>query len=91
MSQTPATSDAGAEPRAPRRRRLLTGDRFILAGFWSQLVLLFLVDWGTLVAFRKGLLPWYHQVGFVVVNVVLLSLTAYAWRVLKRTRNRRAR
>jgi hypothetical protein len=57
----------------------MTGDQFIKVGFWSQLVLLFLVDWGTLAAFARGGVPWYHYVGFVIVNVFLLWLTFVLW------------
>ena len=56
----------------------MTGDDFIKLGFWSQLVLLALIDWGTVAAFIREDVPWYHYVGFAVVNVVLLALT---WKI----------
>ena len=55
------------------------GDKFIKAGFWSQLILLFLVDWGSLLAFMRYEVPWYHYVGFVVLNVVLIYATFVMW------------
>jgi len=59
-------------------------DRFIKWGFWSQLILLVLVDIGSLKAFMtQPDIPWYHYVGFGIVNVVLLGMTAYMWRWLK--------
>lgn len=86
---TTTDEHAGAPPRARRaRRRLLTADRFIKAGFWSQLVLLALIDWASLESLLRGDMPWYHVVGFVVVNVVLLGLTGYMWRWLKPARSR---
>jgi hypothetical protein len=59
------------------------GDKFIKLGFWSQLVLLALVDWGSILAFMNQDVPWYHYVGFTVVNVGLLWLTWVMWRWLK--------
>ena len=64
----------------------MNGDTFIKAGFWSQLVLLFLVDWGSILAFMKGPVPWYHYVGFCVVNVVLLGITWKTWGWLRHQR-----
>jgi hypothetical protein len=59
------------------------GDKFIKLGFWSQLVLLFLVDWGSLLAFAKYEVGWYHYVGFTVVNGLLLWATWVMWGWLK--------
>ncbi|HEY3233630.1 MAG TPA: hypothetical protein VGJ84_02870 [Polyangiaceae bacterium] len=58
-------------------------DAFCKAGFWVQLVLLVLVDWGTLAAFRRYPVPVYHYVGFAVVNLVLLSTTFVIWSWLR--------
>ena len=58
----------------------MTGDGFIKLGFWSQLALLVLVDWGTLAAMQaEPHVPWYHYVGFVLVNMVLLGATWKMW------------
>ena len=65
------------------RRRFLTTDGFIQVGFWSQLVLLVLVDWGSLASFARETPPWYHVVGFVVMNTVLLSCTWVMWRWIR--------
>ena len=59
------------------------GDKFIKLGFWSQLVLLILVDWGSILAFARHDVVWYHYVGFAVVNVVLLWATWLMWAWLK--------
>jgi hypothetical protein len=59
------------------------GDKFIKLGFWSQLVLLLLVDWGSLAAFAKYDVAWYHYVGFAVVNISLLWATWVMWGWLK--------
>ncbi|MDP6935011.1 MAG: hypothetical protein QGG40_18965 [Myxococcota bacterium] len=61
----------------------MTGDLFIKLGFWSQLVFLALVDWGTLVAFSNQPPPWYHWAGFVVVNLLCLTATVFVWRWLR--------
>ena len=74
-----------------RARAWVTGDAVIKAGFWSQLVLLFLVDWGTLAAFARHDVPWYHYAGFALVNGVLLGATALLWRWLSVQRSRPAR
>ena len=66
----------------------MTADGLIKAGFWSQFVLLGLVDWGTLTAFARETVPWYHYVGFFVVNAVLLSMAFVMWRWLKPQRSR---
>jgi len=72
----------------------------IQLGFWSQIVLLGLVDWGTLYWWNKDWsprgsdpsvvvthgIPWYHVVGLVVMNVVLLTSAAFTWRYLSRQR-----
>jgi len=66
----------------------MTGDDFIKAGFWAQLTLLFLVDWGSWLAFQNAdHVPWYHYVGFVTVNVVLLWSTWLVWKWLKPQRS----
>lgn len=59
------------------------GDKFIKAGFWSQLILLFLVDWGSILAFIRHETPWYHYLGFALVNLVLLGSTWVMWKWLK--------
>jgi hypothetical protein len=64
----------------------LTGEGFRKSGFWSQLVLLGLIDWATIHAFLHEKVGWYHYVGFVAVNVCLLWLTVIVWRWL-RTQN----
>jgi hypothetical protein len=65
----------------------MTGDDFIKLGFWSQLVLLALVDWGTLLAFARGGVPAYHYLGFAVVNVVLLAAAWKMWGWLRTKRS----
>ena len=67
------------------RGSLITGEGFRKSGFWSQLVLLGLIDWATIHAFQheKGHVAWYHYVGFALVNVLLLWLTWIVWRWLK--------
>jgi hypothetical protein len=59
------------------------GDKFIKLGFWSQLILLILVDWGSIQAFATQDVAWYHYVGFIVVNVILLWMTWLMWVWLK--------
>ncbi len=59
------------------------GDKFIKAGFWSQLILLVLVDWGSLLAFARYDVAWYHYLGFITVNVGLLYATYVMWGWLK--------
>lgn len=59
------------------------GDKFIKVGFWSQLILLFLVDWGSILAFMRYEVPWYHYLGFILVNGVLLYATYVMWVWLK--------
>ncbi|HCP45631.1 MAG TPA: hypothetical protein DIU15_06300 [Deltaproteobacteria bacterium] len=66
----------------------MTGDDFIKLGFWSQLLLLVLVDWGTLLAFARGGVPWYHYVGFAAVNVILLGAAWRMWGWLRQKRSR---
>ena len=61
----------------------VTGEGFRKSGFWSQLVLLALIDWATIYAFLHQDVAWYHYVGFVVVNVFLLWMTVIVWRWLK--------
>ena len=69
--------------------RLMTGDDFIKLGFWSQLVLLFLVDWGTLVAFDKAdHVPLWQWASFITANLILLTATWYLWKWLKPARGR---
>ena len=64
----------------------MTGEGVRKAGFWMQLVLLALVDWGTLVAFSQQHVHAIHYVGFVVVNVALLAATFVIWRWLRHAR-----
>jgi len=59
------------------------GDTFIKIGFWSQLILLALVDWGSILAFSRGGVAWYHYLGFALVNGGLLWLTWVMWKWLK--------
>lgn|GEM_PF-5208550 len=61
----------------------MTGDQFIKLGFWSQLILLAIIDWGTIVAFSKEDVAWYHYAGFTVVNGGLLWLTWVLWRWMR--------
>jgi len=61
----------------------MTTDGFINLGFWSQLVLLALVDWGTILALSEQGGPWYHFVGFGVVNIVLLYATWLVWKWMR--------
>jgi hypothetical protein len=66
----------------------MTGDDFIKLGFWSQLILLVLIDWGTLIAFAaEPEVAWYHYAGFGTVNVVLLWATWVMWTWLKPQRS----
>ena len=67
----------------PRR---LTTDGFIQVGFWAQLILLALVDWGSLVSFANETPPWYHLVGFGVMNTVLLYATWVMWHWMREQR-----
>ena len=61
----------------------LTTDGFIKAGFWSQVSLLFLVDWAALYVFHHTEdMPWYHWVGFTVMNVILIYATWVMWKWL---------
>jgi len=61
----------------------LTTDGFIKAGFWSQVSLLFLVDWGALYVFlHTDHVPWYHWLGFTLMNVILLYATWVMWKWL---------
>lgn len=67
----------------------MTGDDFIKTGFWAQLTLLLLVDWGSVMAFQSAEhVPWYHYVGFVTVNLVLLWSTWLVWKWLKPQKSR---
>ena len=59
-------------------------DKFIATGFWSQLILLVLVDWGSLHAFYKGHGIWYHYIGFALVNIILLYSTYVVWGWMKK-------
>ena len=61
---------------------MITGEGFRKTGFWLQLVLLGLVDWGTVVAFTRQDVAAIHYIGFGVVNVGLLSATIMVWRWL---------
>jgi len=67
--------------------KLAPADYVIRAGFWTQLVLLALIDWGSLWAFSTQEVHWIHYVGFTVVNVVLLSVTWVVWRWLRMQRS----
>ncbi len=60
-----------------------TGEMFRQAGFWSQLLLLGLLDWASLTAFGRQGAAWYHWVGLTVVNAALLGLTVIVWRWLR--------
>ncbi len=61
----------------------VSGDDFIKLGYWSQLVLLGLVDWGTLAAFADGQGSVFHYVGFSILNVILLVGWWFGWQWLK--------
>ncbi len=82
--------DVTPAPSSRRRPRWLRrpADVLIEAGFWSQLVVLFLLDWGTLHAFRKQGLGNAHVIGFVTVNVVLLATMACVRYLLQKDRGR---
>lgn len=69
------------------RRRLLTTDGFIQVGFWAQLVLLALVDWGSLASFARETPPWYHIVGFCVMNTLLLYAAWVMWGWIRQQRS----
>ncbi len=71
----------------PSEDGMINADVVIKTGFWMQLVLLALIDLGTLNAFAAETVPWYHYVGFVTVNVVLLALSAVVWRWLRDERS----
>jgi len=67
----------------------MTGDDFIKSGFWAQLLLLVLVDWGSLVAFQNAdHVPWYHWAGLISVNVVLLGASWFFWLWLRSAKSR---
>ena len=68
----------------------MSGDDFIKLGFWAQLVILVLVDWGSILAFLNEPTPWYHYVGFTVVNVVLLGITWKTWGITRARRRTRS-
>ena len=57
----------------------MTGDKFIKWGFWCQLILLAIIDWGSISAFINQEVAWYHYIGFALVNIVLLGLTWVLW------------
>ena len=62
------------------RRKLQA--RFVEAGFWSQLVLLGLVDWGSVAAMRRtDGASWPVVAGFVVMNALLLfaAVVMFRW------------
>jgi len=65
----------------------VTADSFIKLGFWSQILFLGLVDWGTLVAFSNEPPAWQHWLAFGVVNVVLLATAVVVWRWLRERRS----
>ncbi len=65
----------------------MTGEGFRKSGFWSQLVLLGLIDWATIYAFSRQQVAAYHYVGFIAMNVVLLGLTVVVWRWLRHQRS----
>jgi hypothetical protein len=58
-------------------------DKLIRVGFFAQILLLILLDWASLSAFRKEGVPWYHVVGFAVVNIVLIFAAALMWNWMK--------
>jgi hypothetical protein len=51
-------------------------------------VLLFPLDWASLTSFARHGVSALNLAGFVLVNAVLLVLTAYAWRWLRASRSR---
>lgn len=54
-----------------------------MMGFWSQVVLLGLLDTASLMSFARERPPWYHLVGFAAVNIVLLLATALMWQWMR--------
>lgn len=78
---TPSTPPPRPAPQPRRAPRWITTDGFIMLGFWSQVLVLILLDWGTIVAMRKEIVPWYHYVGFVLMNAacVWAIVKVYKW------------
>lgn len=67
-----------------RRVKATLADVMIQLGFWTQLVLLVLVNWGSLAAFARHGAPWYHVVGIVVVDASLLFASVVTFRFIMR-------
>lgn len=67
-----------------RRGNATLADVMIQLGFWTQLVLLALVNWGSLTAFARHGAPWYHVVGIVVVDASLLLASVVTFRFIMR-------
>lgn len=63
--------------------RQWVADSVIKAGFLVQVVMLVLVDFGTLYAIQQSPSQWPHVIGLVVVNAVLLPIAALVWRWLR--------
>lgn len=64
------------------RRKLQA--RFVEAGFWAQLVLLGLVDWGSLHAMRgAGGASLPVVAGFVALNAVLVTASVVMFRWMR--------
>lgn len=63
--------------------RQVVADGVIKAGFLVHLVMLALVDFGTLYAIQQSPSHWPHLVGLALVNLVLLPIAALVWRWLR--------
>lgn len=63
--------------------RQAVADWVIKAGFLIQIVLLVLVDIGTLYALAQAPSRWPHLIGLIVVNAVLVPIAALVWRWLR--------
>lgn len=66
-----------------RLTRQATADGVIKAGFFIQIMLLALVDVGTLYALAEQPSGWPHLFGLLAVNAVLLPIAAVVWRWLR--------
>ncbi len=64
--------------------RIITAHTLIRMGFLTQLILLGLVDWGTIAALSSKGGPWYHVAGLVTLNAILLSASVFMWKWLVR-------
>ncbi len=62
------------------------GDWVRRMGFFSQLVFLLLVDWGSLHAFERDGAAWFHYAALIALNVVLLAAAFFVYRWLRTVR-----